>query len=86
LKKGEILDKDRFEIVYELRLVYKVKELIEVVKIARSSYYYYIKNKSKEDKYANIKQKIKDVFYKNKGRYGYRRITMTFKNEGLLLK
>jgi putative transposase len=36
----------------------------------------------KPDKYANIKDKIKEIFAENKGRYGYRRITLELKNSG----
>jgi putative transposase len=65
--------------------MYKIKELIEMAKIVKSSYYYYIKNKNRLDKYKDIKEKISYIFHKNKGRYGYRRITMTLKNEGLII-
>ena len=36
-----------------------------------------------DDKYADLKQRISDIYHHHKGRYGYRRITQTLKNEYL---
>ena len=48
----------------------------------RSSYYYYVKQKQKPDKYAAIKENITAIYHENQGRYGYRRITMELHNRG----
>ena len=50
--------------------------------MARSTYYYYLKQLNKEDKYKKIKEEIKSIYHENKGRYGYRRITMELHNRG----
>ena len=34
------------------------------------------------DKYSEVKEVIRQVFHENKGRYGYRRITMELHNRG----
>jgi transposase InsO family protein len=52
--------------------------------MARSTYYYHIKHMD-DDKYAVEKEMIKDIFHENKGRYGYRRITVSLRNEGIIL-
>ena len=44
--------------------------------MSKSSYYYVISNTKKEDKDQEIKEKIIEIFNKNKKRYGYRRITL----------
>ena len=36
-----------------------------------------------DDKYADLKQRISDIYHHHKGRYGYRCITQTLKNEYL---
>ncbi len=36
-----------------------------------------------DDKYADLKQRIRDIYHQHKGRYGYRRITQALKNEDL---
>lgn len=53
--------------------------------IHRSTYYYYAKNRTKPDKYAEIQEQIQRIFHKNKGRYGYRRITMELHNRSYII-
>ena len=48
----------------------------------RSTYYYCLKNLNKEDKHKKLKNEIELIFNENKGRYGYRRITLELKNRG----
>lgn len=48
--------------------------------MARSVFYYHIKRLKAKDKYAVIKNEIKDIFHEHKGRYGYRRITAELRN------
>ena len=50
--------------------------------MARSTYYYYVKQQGKPDKYAAIKIKITEIYHRNKGRYGYRRITLELRRNG----
>ena len=52
--------------------------------IARSTYYYYLKHLN-TDKYECEKQEIEEIFNSNKGRYGYRRITMAMHNKGYVI-
>ena len=49
--------------------------LLELKKMARSTFYYHIKNIDNDDKYKDVKDKIATIFHKHKGRYGYRRVT-----------
>jgi transposase InsO family protein len=49
--------------------------------LARSTYYYYLKQED-NDKYEKVKTEILDIYAKNKGRYGYRRITEVLKEKG----
>ena len=39
----------------------------------------------KEDKYKAEKDEILSIFHENKGRYGYRRITLELKNRGYVI-
>ena len=68
-------------IVAELRHKYSLKDLLKLSGLARSTYYYYLKNKD-TDKYEAVKQEILDIFNRHKGRYGYRRITKLLRDEG----
>ena len=48
----------------------------------RSTYYYYIKQSRKPDKYKKVKEEITAIYHENQGRYGYRRITLELRNRG----
>ena len=50
--------------------------------MARSTFYYYQKQRELPDKYKVIKPLIKSIYHKHKGRYGYRRITLALRNIG----
>ncbi len=56
-------------------------KLLSYANIARSVYYYYYK-KIHIDKYSVEKEIIKEVFQKNNGRYGYRKIQTVLKQRG----
>lgn len=45
----------------------------------RSTYYYVLKSLQKEDKYKEIRNEIRKIVKDNKGRYGYRRVTNSLK-------
>ena len=49
--------------------------------MARSTYYYYLKQKDKE-KYESEKQDIAAIYNTHKGRYGYRRICSVLREKG----
>lgn len=71
--------------IWELRHEFKLSLLLEIAELPRSTYYYYIKHMKDEDKYSEIRKKITDIFHENKGRYGYRRITMEMHNRGYVI-
>ena len=71
--------------IWELRHEFKLSLLLEVAELPRSTYYYYIKHMKDEDKYSEIRKQITDIFHENKGRYGYRRITMEMHNRGYVI-
>lgn len=51
----------------------------------RSTFYFYLKKMKQPDKYAELQAVIRQIFQENKGRYGYRRITMELHNRGYLV-
>ena len=57
--------------------------LLKIAGISRSVYYYYISKKDIDEKNKDVIEKIKEIYYANKGRYGYRRVTLELKNQGL---
>lgn len=71
---------DKATVIQELRHKYKVVELIRLAGIARSTYYYYLKIVKKPDKYADVKDIIKQIYHENKGR-----ITLELRNRGFII-
>ena len=59
--------------------------LLKIAGISRTVYYYYINKKDIDEKNKEIIEKIKEIYHVNKGRYGYRRITLELKNQGSIL-
>ena len=53
--------------------------------MARSSFYYQVKQNKLPDKYKVIKKLIQSIYHQHKGRYGYRRITDELKNKGIII-
>lgn len=72
-------------VVSELRHKYKLIDLLKLVGIPRSTYYYCLQRIQQPDKYAELKEVIRQIYSENKGRYGYRRITMELHNRGYII-
>jgi len=53
--------------------------------MARSTFYYHLKHSGQPDKYASVGQRVREIYHLHKGRYGYRRITLALKNEGIVV-
>ena len=53
--------------------------------MARSSFIIIKKQNKLPDKYKTIKELIKSIYHKHKGRYGYRRITDELENKGIVI-
>jgi len=69
----------------ELRHKYDLNLLLNCTNVARSSFYYHQKQNKIADKYKIIKECIKSIYHKHKGRYGYRRITSELHNKGIII-
>lgn len=52
--------------------------------MARSVFYYHLHLLKQVDKHECEKNEIKSIFHENKGRYGYRRITLELRNRGFV--
>ena len=55
--------------------------MLQLSGLSRSTFYYYLKHID-TDKYEREKQEIQEIYNANKGRYGYRRITIAMRNKG----
>ena len=73
----------RVKIINELRRKYKLADLLALAGIARSTYYYTLKQMNQPEKHTSLKEIIREIFLENKRRYGYRRITMELHQRGI---
>ncbi|MDI6051372.1 IS3 family transposase [Flavobacterium sp. XS2P24] len=69
----------------ELRHRFDLELLLDLTNMARSSFYYHQKQSELPDKYKEIKESIKAIYQRHKGRYGYRRITDELQNAGIAI-
>lgn len=53
--------------------------------MARSTFYYHQSRFNLPDKHASLRERITEIYHQHKGRYGYRRITLTLRNEGVIV-
>ena len=59
--------------------------LLKAIKLARSTYYYHLKQLDKLDKDQELKAEIQSIFIEHKGNYGYRRVHLELRNRGYLV-
>lgn len=60
-----------------------LSKLLAITGMPRSTYYYYLKDRP--DKWLVERKRIAQIFHENKGRYGYRRLTLVMRSEGYTL-
>lgn len=51
--------------------------------MSRSTWYHNINALKRVDRHADLKAKISEIYHYHKGRYGYRRITLSLRKQGL---
>ena len=66
-------NKEKTQIVNALKEEYKINELLKIIHLKRSTYFYEIKRLN-FDKYLIIRKIIKEIFFNNYECYGYRRV------------
>ena len=92
-KAAEVLKKDRgisiktltnrekAVVINALRERFPLKDLLESIQIAKSSYCYQVVA-MKTDRYCAMREIVRNVFEESKGRYGYRRVHAVIKAGG----
>lgn len=65
-----------------LRRQYPLAGLLKLAGLARSTFYYQQRALLVADKHAAMKVRIRSIFDRHKGRYGYRRITLALRKMG----
>ena len=80
-----LTNQEKAIVIGALRDKYKLKELLPIFKMAKSSYCYQEAVLNLPDKYSDMRNTIKSIFDAAHGRYGYRRIYTVLKNNGIKL-
>ena len=64
---------------------FRLDLLLETARLARSTYYYQLKQLDGHDKDKETKGEIQEIYYEYKGNYGYLRITLELRNCGFVV-
>lgn len=64
---------------------YKLKDVLVVVGIPEATYHYHLNRLNTDEKDITLKDKISELFYRFKERYGYKRITNELNKIGLVV-
>ena len=64
---------------------FRLDLLLETARLARSTYYYQLKQLDKRDKNQDLKVEIQSIYNDHKGNYGYRRIYLELRNRGFVV-
>ena len=83
--EGRKRAKRKTEIVRGLVTEFTLEILLKIIKLARSTYYYHLKQLDQTDKSQTIKAEIQAIFTEHKGNYGYRRMTLELRNRGFMV-
>ncbi|MFM0335568.1 IS3 family transposase [Paraburkholderia fungorum] len=74
--------KEKAQIVQELRQHHPMPALLKAAGLARSTFYYQLSVPDAGERHKDLKTRIKTVYERHKGRYGYRRITAAIRQAG----
>ena len=66
----------------ELRQDHPLPALLKTAGLSRSTFYYQVKVLEAGDRYAGLKARIRAIYERHKGRYGYRRIALALGHAG----
>ncbi|HHA9722092.1 TPA: IS3 family transposase, partial [Streptococcus pneumoniae] len=83
--EGGKRERRKTEIVQELVTDFSLDILLKIIKLARPTYYYHLKQLDQSDKDCDIKAEIQSIYTEHKGNYGYRRMTLELRNRGFVV-
>ena len=78
----EMRNREKANVIGALRNKYPLRDLLEQLQMAKSSYEYQAASRRKPEKYAELREDLKAIFAEAKGRYGYRRLHEKLKAAG----
>ncbi|NLZ90924.1 MAG: IS3 family transposase [Clostridiales bacterium] len=81
----KLTNKEKVSLIDALRERYPLNELLKMMGIPKSSYFYQKKAQTRPDKYAALRTNVKKIFTENQSRYGYRRVYAIIRNNGTII-
>jgi len=78
-------NKEKALIVLALKKKCTLKHLLQATQLAKSVFYYQVKASKKRNAYDHELTLIKNIYHEHKGRYGYRRIHLALRRQGVML-
>jgi len=83
--QSALTNREKAVIIDALKNKYSLPKLLNKLMLSRSSYYYQEAAINRADKYADIRQVIIQLFHDNRDAFGYRKIHMLLKKQGITL-
>lgn len=80
---GMLTNREKTLIANSLRPARRLNEILAELGMSRSSYQYQVEAMSRPDKHAGLGKRISEIFAAGDGRYGYRRIRLDLRSEGV---
>ncbi len=80
-----LTNREKAIVIDALRDKYRLKDLLAVFHMAKSSYCYQETSMRMPDKYIELRSEICQIFEASKRTYGYRRINSILKNKGIIV-
>ena len=78
-------NKERAQAIQGLRSEYRLNVLLRLDGMAKSTFYYSLSASNRPDPDASLKERIYKIYYHNKCRYGYRRITLALQDDNIFV-
>ena len=78
-------NREKATLAEALRSRHRLKDLLEALRMARSSYQYQVGAMRTPDRYAGTRARINDLFRASGGVYGYRRVHACLRSEGVAI-
>lgn len=80
---NRLTNREKTLLVDSLRSAHKLRDLLAALSMPRSSYQYQVETMRHPDKHADLRARVADLFTASDGRYGYRRIHLNLRSEGI---
>lgn len=85
IDQQDLKNREKTILIDALRTKYPLNDLLEIMGLSKSSYFYQKETMKRPDKYISLKAKVKGIFCENQCRYGYRRVHAIIKNKGTIV-